>query len=451
MEILLSPIYFFAAPPRSAAAALRAINLCALTLCATAVGILTGGGPVLAQPPAGPPANVAVASVKYETVGSRGAFVGTVLPLRRSVVGSAVDGRVVNYEIDAGQAVAKGDLLARLRTGTIEIEVAGAKAELQLRQAELDELENGALPEELAQAAARLASAEAHESYARSRLARTEELARRGGAISAEELELVRSQFRTAEQDRIEAEESLKLLQRGPRQERIAQAKARLDVQAEMVRLLEDRLQKFEIRAPFEGFVVREDTEEGAWIQQGDPIAEVIAIDPVEIEVMVPENSVRFLQRGMPVTVRVDAIPGREFEGTLSQIVPEADEKARSFPVKIRVPNAPENEQDLLRPGMLAHANLPTSEVFEGLTVPKDAVVFGTNTVGGGPLVWKNEAGIARPVAVEIGVASGDRFAVTGALAEGDEVVIRGNERLRPGQPLQVIRLPDQTTSPASR
>lgn len=443
---MLSPIRFFAAPPRSAAVVLRAV-----TLCAMATGAVVERGTALAQPSGVPPANVAVSSVDHETVGSTGSFVGTVMPLRRSIVGSAVDGRVVEYKVDAGQAVAEGDVLAKLRTGTIDIELEGAKAELRLRQAELNELENGALPEELAQAAARLASAEAHESYSRSRLGRTEQLAQRGGAISEEELELVRSEYRRAEQDRVEAEESLKLLQSGPRQERIAQARARLEMQKEMVRLLEDRLEKFEIRAPFDGYVVREETEEGAWIQQGDPIAEVIDIDPVEIDVKVPENSIRFLQRGMSVTVRVGAIPGREFEGTLSQIVPEADERARSFPVKVLVANAPENEQDLLRPGMLAEASLPTSQVFEGLTVPKDAVVFGTSVVGGGPLVWKNEAGIARPVAVEIGVASGDRFAVTGELAEGDEVVIRGNERLRPGQPLQVIRLPSQTTSPASR
>lgn len=426
----------------------------ALALLVTVLSAWAAGRTVLAQgsSAAGPPANVVLAPVELETVGSTGGFVGTVMPVRRSVIGSAVDGRVVHFEVDAGQAVAEDDTLAQLRTGTIEIELSGARAEERLRAAELEELENGALPEELAQAAARLAAAEALESYARSRLNRTQQLAQRSGAISEEELELARSQFRSAEQERIEAEESLKLMRSGPRQERIAQAKARLEVQSDTVRLLEDRLKKYRIRAPFDGFVVREHTEEGAWIKQGDPIAEVIDIDPVEIEVYVPAESVRFLRRDMPVTIRVDAIPDREFEGVLSRIVPEADMRARTFPVKIRLPNAPQNERDLLRPGMLARAGLPTSELAEGLTVPKDAVVFGTNVVpGGGPVVWKDDSGVARPVSVGVGAGSGERLIVTGDLAEGDQVVIRGNERLRPGQPLRPTNPASRTTSPASR
>lgn len=428
---LLSPIHFGSTPSVSVAIVLGGI----------ACSVVIAGMNAAAQPPsAGPPANVVLAPVAVENVSSTGGFVGTVRPVRRSVIGSAVDGRVVEYKADAGQAVAKGDELALLRTGTIDIEILGAKAEERLRKAELDELENGALPEELAQAAARLAAAEALESYARSRLERTEQLAQRSGAISEEELELARSQFRSAEQDRVEAEESLKLLRSGPRQERIAQAQARRDVQSETVRLLEDRRNKYTIRAPFDGFVLTEHTEEGAWIKQGDPIAEVIDITPVEIEVNVPEDSIPFLRRGMPMIVRVDAYPGRDFEGTLWQIVPEADMRARTFPVKIRVPNEPGNEGELLRPGMLARASLPTSASGEAITVPKDAVVFGTNVVpGGGPVVWKNASGVAQPVAVTVGAGSGQRLVVTGDLAEGDQVVIRGNERLRPGQPLQPI------------
>lgn len=442
---LLSPLCFSSALPVSAA-----VGVCAIVLSA-----LAGGTSAWAQgssSAAGPPAVVVLAPVELETVGSEGTFVGTVMPVRRSIIGSAVDGRVIEFNVNAGQAVAQDDTLAQLRTGTIEIELSGARAEERLRAAELEELENGALPEELAQAAARLAAAEALETYARSRLDRTQELAQRSGAISVEELELARSQYRSAEQQRVEAEESLKLLRSGPRRERIAQAKARLDVQADTVRLLEDRLRKYQIRAPFDGFVVREQTEEGAWIKQGDPIAEVIDIDPVEIEVYVPEESVRFLRAGMPVIVHADAIPDREFEGTLSQIVPEADMRARTFPVKIRVPNAPENEQDLLRPGMLARASLPTSESLEGVTVPKDAVVFGTSILPDkGPIVWKNASGVAQPVAVRVGSGSGERLVVTGDLAAGDEVVIRGNERLRPGQPLQPTDPTSGTTSPASR
>ncbi len=402
-----------------------------------ACGLLSAaaGSPAVAQEAVG----VVLAPVRGQTVTSTGDFVGTVMPVRRSIIGSAVDGRVIAYNVDAGQAVKTDDTLAQLLTGTIDIELAGARAEERLRAAELAELENGSRPEEIAQAEARLAAAQAREVYTRSRLERTQQLARSSGAISEEELDLARSQFLSAEQERIEATESLALLRMGPRQEQIEQAKARLAIQAEAVALLEDRKSKYRLRSPFDGYVVREYTEEGAWIQQGDPVAEVIDIDPVEIEVYVPEGSVRFLQPGMAVTIRLDAIPDREFEGTLSQIIPEADMRARTFPVKLRVPNQPEDPRYLLRPGMLARATLPTSEAAVGLLVPKDAVVFG----GPSPVVWKDQGGVAQPVPVEVGAASGGSLVVRGNLEAGDQVVIRGNERLRPGQAIR-------STAPAS-
>lgn len=401
-----------------------------------ALAFLGSGATAAAQEAAG----VVLAPVEGQTVTSTGDFVGTVMPVRRSIIGSAVDGRVIEFNVDAGQAVGEDDTLAQLLTGTIDIELAGARAEERLRAAELEELENGSLPEEIAQAEARLAAAQALETYSRSRLTRTQQLARANGAISEEELDLARSQFLSAEQERIEAAESLALLRMGPRQERIAQAKARLAMQTEAVALLEDRKTKYRLRSPFEGYVVREYTEEGAWIQQGDPVAEVIDIDPVEIEIYVPEGSVRFLKPGMAISVRLDAIPDHEFEGTLSQIIPEADMRARTFPVKIRVPNRPEDPRQLLRPGMLARATLPTSESAAGLLVPKDAVVFGGPT----PVVWKNQAGVAQPVPIKVGAASGDSWVVSGDLKAGDQVVIRGNERLRPGQEIR-------STPPATR
>lgn len=396
--------------------------------------MLIASCPVIAQPPEMPPANVRVANVLEELVSPTRELVGTVLPSQRSIIGSAVDGRVTEYPVDAGQKVTKDQQLAQLLIGTISIEVRGAEAEQRLREAELEELKRGARPEEIAQAEALLAASVALEKYARSRLERTRQLEKAGGGLSAEEIDLAVSTYQAAEQKKIEHEESLRLLRAGARQEQIDQAQANLDAQIERVELLKDRRSKYTIKSPFDGYVVREYTEIGAWIKQGDPIAEVVNINPVEIEVSIPESIVRFIRTGMEVNLRIDALGDQTFPGTLSQVIPVADPRARTFPVKVRVKNDPEDESQLIRPGMLARVVLPTAAATTGLTIPKDAAVFR----GEDASVFKNVGGKAVPVPVKILAEYQDKFMVAGELTAGDQVVVRGNERVRPGQPLIV-------------
>src|SRR3990170_1161575 len=95
----------------------------------------------LAQPP-GLPAVIVSPVVEREITAGQ-TFVGTVMPLKKAIVGSAVDGRVVEFPLDEGDRVEEGQTLAQLLTDTIKLEVETAEAELQLRQQQLAELENG--------------------------------------------------------------------------------------------------------------------------------------------------------------------------------------------------------------------------------------------------------------------------------------------------------------------
>ena len=97
---------------------------------------------------------VVVARVIESEVNLGQRVIGTVLPLRRSTIGSAVDGRVEKFKMNRGEAVKKDQVLAQLRTGTLEIEQAAAAAELELAVQRLAELENGSRPEEIAEAEA---------------------------------------------------------------------------------------------------------------------------------------------------------------------------------------------------------------------------------------------------------------------------------------------------------
>lgn len=382
----------------------------------------------------GGPAIVRVAKVIEMNLAAEQSFVANVRPHRRTVVGSAVAGRVLEYPIDAGQEVKAGDTLTQLRITTIGIELAAAQAELDLKKAELAELKNGSRPAELALAQASLRAGEASKAYAAAKFRRFEDLFNRGSGVSRDEFEAAQAESLKAVAELAQSQSSLDLVQEGPRVERIQQAAAKVAVQEQIVEGLVDRMAKYTIRAPFDGYIASESTELGAWVNQGDVVAEVVEIDPIDVEVFVPESSVWFVRIGMKLDVKVDAIGDDMLSGTVERIVPVADARSRTFPVHVVVPNPKVDGRHRLLPGMLGRVALPAGDEQSRFMVPKDALQHGGET----PVIWKvvNDKAVVVPVIT--GPSSGDNIAVmpiqSGALAVGDDVITRGNERLRPGQ-----------------
>lgn len=386
----------------------------------------------------GGPATVVVASVIEREVASSQPFVANVKPRRRTVIGSAVDGRVAEFFVDAGQAVEAGQPLAQLRTRTIEIEVVGAEAELELRRARLDELQNGSRKSEIELAEATTDAASAANDYAKAKLTRAERLFKNASGLSQDEFEAAKAEALTAFARLAEAKSTLQLVQEGPRKEQIAQAAASVAVQEQVVAGLRDRLSKYTIKSPFKGFVAAELTEAGAWVRQGDPVADVVEIDPVEVEVFVPASTIRFVQTGTSCQVMVEALPNQTFVGKVDQIVPLADSRSRTFPVRVLVANPISNTSHPLLPGMLARVALPTGTVQKHLLVPKDALKLN----GPSTTLLKVADNKAAIVPVRTGPAMGSWIAVEplkpGDLQIDDLIVTRGNERLRPGQDVMI-------------
>ena len=404
----------------------------------------------LAQGP--PRASLVVVSPVVErevTVGQ--AFVGTVMPSKMATIGSAVDGRVIEFPLNEGDRVARSQPLAQLMTDTITLEVQAAEAELEFRRQALAELENGTRREELDQAKARMASAEARKKYMKARWDRWQKLYDTNRAISEEELDEAVSSGIEAEQAYVEAKAAYDLAVAGPRKEVIAQSRAQVAMQEATVERLKDQLTKHTIISRFDGYVTAEHTEVGQWVKQGDPVADVAALDEVEVETYVVEQYVTHIRVGAQVTVEVPAIPGQSFPGIVVEIVPQADVQARTFPVKVRVTNTVVDGVPLLKSGMYARVSLPTGEKQLATLVSKDALVLG----GPQPVVYvvqgataDGETGKAVPVPVEVGVADGGLIQVTGPVKAGQLVVVQGNERLQPGTDVAIQRT---IPSPAAR
>jgi RND family efflux transporter MFP subunit len=385
------------------------------------------------QPPAPPAVPVASALVSTMQTASGQPFVGTVLPARTSDVGSAVDGRLVDLPIVEGQHVAEGESIAQLLRGLLEIERAGATAELDRRRQVLGELQAGSRPEEIEQARAAVAGFEARLAYATSRLARLARLAERGTS-TADELQDAQTDLRAIEAQLRGSRAALALTEAGPRKEQIAQAAAAAAVQEAEVQRIDDQLAKHTIRAPFAGWVVERFTEKGQWVARGGLIARIAELDTLEIEAQVPESSVAALREGAQVRLEFDAATDQAWIGTVARVVPQADLLSRSFPVRIRLENRIVDGVPTIKGGMLARAWMPVGAAGSVMVVPKDALVLG----GPKPLVFCIDpsgptTGAVRPVEVALGAAVEGHVAVRGGLEPGMLVVVRGNERLRPG------------------
>lgn len=394
---------------------------------------------------------VVIANVTVAEVPSGRRVVGTVNPRRSSTIGSAIDGRVQGLLVDQGDRVQQGDVLSRLRTQTLEIERSAAKAELDLAVHQLAELENGALPEEIAQAEANMRTAKAALKNAEGDLKRIETLSSRAAA-SVAELGDAQEQADVAKFALAASEALLKRIKDGARIESIQQAKAQVALQQERLKLIEDRITKSTITAPFDGYISAEFTEVGAWISQGDPIVEIIQLDEVEIQAPVTAESVVHLRIGDVIRVEFPELPNELITGTIDRIVPIATSRSRTFPVIIKLENSIRDGTPMLMAGMLARVEIPAGTREALPLVPKDSLVLNGNDRSVFLVDRKSDDEvIARKVRVDLGVAVDDRIQVRGDIDADDQVVVAGNERLLPGASVKILRNVDGQSTEDNR
>jgi len=387
----------------------------------------------------GGPAAVVVAKVVPREFRESHSFVGSIIPARTSDVGSAVDGRVIDYPITLGKRVKDGDTLAQLLTSQLDIEIKAAEAELVARQATLAEAQQ-ARTEDIQRAEAMLAAKKAAYEYANAKWNRFKKLAG-SNSVTEDQMEEAASMAIQAFQTHNDAIYALDTAKRGARDELKAFARAKVNAQEQEIARLKDLLNKHTIRAPFNGYVVAEHAEAGQWVARGSLVAKVIDLDHVDLEIAVLESYIPHIKLNDDATVEVTSMADRRFTGKVREINPLGDQRTRNFTVRIRLENnLGPDEVPILKAGMFARATLSVGKPTQALFVPKDAVVLGDPQgakvfiVGPSPTDPKTQA--ALPVYVQIGAANGDMFEIKGNIDANAQVVVQGNERLFPGQPV---------------
>lgn len=163
--------------------------------------------------------------------------------------------------------------------------------------------------------------------------------------------------------------------------------------------------------------------------ESGTPaIIQVMQLNPLKLIVNVNESMRRFIEVGQAVRMTVDALPDDVFESEISRIFPTVDPVTRSFRVEVLV----SNEEMRLSPGMFARVTIET-QTYEGLFVPREALLRGTSANTQDVLFLVNENSIAVRQVVSVENFLNDQVRISEGVAPGQHVVIRGKQRLIDG------------------
>ncbi len=311
---------------------------------------------------------------------------GTATARRISLISPATEGLVENTLVDAGDHVNAGQVLARLDQVIASHELATAEAAL-------------------AEGVARLRDAER----------RRDEAAQ----VHAKNL-IAETTYESAVAEASILEASVRKL------------KAEYERQREIV-------DRHTVRAPFPGVVARKLAEVGQWVQRGDALFDLVDTDVLRVDVPVPQNYYSLMTAGTPASVRFDAVPNEPIDTTVSTRVTVGDPAARTFLVRIEI----DNRQLRFAPGMSARVVLrPGARGGEmALQVPRDAL---TRLEDGSYQLWlidsQSSPATVQPVTVQVQRFTGRSAVIApGAVKDGDSVVVRGNENLRPGQTVRPV------------
>jgi RND family efflux transporter MFP subunit len=357
------------------------------------------------------PPEVAVTEVRQAQPGEQRtelSAAGYVASQRRSVVAPQVAGRLVALEVNEGDAVEQGQVLARLDDRDARVALARARAELQA-------------------ARQRLEAARASSINARRERRRAEQLAGQQ-VITRADLDRARTEARSA-------------------RAAARAAAAQLAAARRAVEAAELQLAHTVVRAPFAGTVVSKLADEGAVLapaaltqENVGGIVELVDLAALEVEAEVSEEQLSRVRPGQPALIFLDAFPEQVFTGAVRTVSPTIDRSKATAEVKVRFAQVPEGALPNMGARVaLLSGPLPPEELAReaaALRVPYSSVVEREGQV----VVWVVEDGRLRPEPVEVLERVGDEVVLEQGPAPGTQVVTAPDTRLRPGRRVRVQR-----------
>jgi membrane fusion protein (multidrug efflux system) len=350
---------------------------------------------------------------------------GALMADAQTDVASEIDGRVTQVLVERGLVVKEGTVLVRMddRDAIHQLQEAEA-VEAQTR--ERLGLVNGEFFDPLKTPDVRQAKAimdRAEADYQRFKQLLDE------GAISRSEHDLRRTDSLTA---KAQHESTIN---------QVRQLFQNLQAQKARVAMARKALEDTVIRAPFSGQVAEKHVNVGRYAKKGDRLVTLVRVDPLRVELTVPEAAVASIQKGQKVSFTVQTHPDRPFTGTIAYLGPALRTDSRALVVEALVPNA----GGLLQPGLFATARIELPAMRPSVLVPSAAVQI--------------EAGVARVFVargdraelrfVQMGREAGGLVEILRGVTAGERVVVQAGQDLADGAAITVTNLPPTLPSPA--
>lgn len=344
---------------------------------------------------------VAKGTVVAEVLGT-----GTLEARVRTAISPKISGRLVQVQVDQGDRVTQGQLLATLDDGDLKQQVEVAKAELALASATVD------------RSATDIVRAQATALLTRTELTRVTQLQRSGGATSYE--------LDQATERRDVGEADTKRTQLA----KVEAEKAVLKAQ-ESLRYYQERLADTKIVAPFDGLVVRRNRDPGDIVVPGTAILEVISTDELWVSAWVDETAMGRLAVSQPARIVFRSAPDTSLPGKVTRLAPQTDRETREFLVDVSVAQLPKT----WAVGQRAEVYIETGRHTEVMTIPQRFVSWRNGKAG----VLVDIAGKAQWQSVALGLRGRENVEVTDGLTMGQVVlgVPPGTELPRDGRAIR--------------
>jgi len=324
-----------------------------------------------------PPARVVISKIAQEMVAQNQSFIGTLYYERISHVSSEVSGLVKKINVRAGDRVEKGESLVHLDTQILEKEIQFHKNQIELVGLDID-----------------------HKQITFHRMATLY----KKSSISEQAYDDANFFYQESLLKRFSAQTTLEKL------------------------LIQKR--KSVINAPFDGIVLEKNVDSGDWVNQGKQLFDIGSVNDLFVRVPMAETLLKFVSIGQTVRVIINAY-NREMTGTIENLSPTADAKTKNIFLKIRIPMLIKVAQN-----MSATVYIATGSKEKLSMISRDALI----RFQGKDFVYAVKEKKAVRLAVHIVTFQGNRIGADNAhFTQGLPIVVDGNERLRPGQPVVIV------------
>ena len=383
----------------------------ALTIGAAAIGSACGAGDAKAKERPATPTTVDAAPVAAveQPVARFIRATGTLMAEEQAEVAAETTGRVVGAPVERGTPVTQGAELVRLLSTETDAQLKEAEANAAQLEARLG-LTSGAAFD--VNAVPEVQNAKAGAELAQAEFARIKSLLDQR-VVSQSEYDQRRTQAEAARQQYEAAKNGA------------AQQYQMLQAARARVALARKAVGDTVIRAPFSGAVAQRLVGVGDYVTRGAKVAVVVRVNPLRVQLTVPEQFISAIGVGQPVNFEVDAYAGRQFQGTIKFVSPALQADQRALTIEATVPNP----NGVLKPGLFATARIEQPAKTPGVLVPAAAI----QVTSGTSRVYVVTGDHVEERIVTTGETVGDRVEITKGLKAGERVATKNVAQLSDG------------------